>query len=65
MATITLKYDSRNTVARKTIELIRSLGVFTFVEKNGIDESIEDIKKGKINKYDSVEDFFKKIKVDV
>ena len=32
MATIILEYDGRNTVARKMIDLLRSLDVFTITE---------------------------------
>jgi len=46
MATITLNYDARNPIARKTIEYILSLGVFK--RKTGLDEALDDVKKGKI-----------------
>lgn len=59
MATIILKYDARNPLARKTIDFILSLGVFE--KKTGIDEALEDVKKSKIKKYESVDQFFKKI----
>ncbi len=34
MATITLKYDGRNTIARKTIEYVLSLGLFEKEDKD-------------------------------
>lgn len=59
MATITLKYDARNSIARKTINYILSLGVFK-VEKSSnthdfkqalIEKDVikQEIKEGKIN----------------
>jgi len=50
MATITLRYNPRNSVAKSIIELITNIGVFT-IEKpkkiSSIDKSILDIKKGR------------------
>lgn len=60
MATITLKFDANNALAQKTLNYILSLGVFE-VKKTGIQESLEDIKKGKVTTYNSVDDFFKKL----
>ena len=34
MATITLKYDARNSIAKKAIELLLSLGVFSINDKD-------------------------------
>ncbi len=62
MATITLEYDNKNTLAIKTIDFILSLGVFTKKhKKNELDKSLEEVKKGKINTYSSVDDFFNKL----
>ncbi len=36
MATITLKYDERNIIAKKTIDYILSLGVFDREEKTAL-----------------------------
>lgn len=41
MAQITLKYDARNSIAKKTIDYILSLGVFQ-VEKNNTQKDNED-----------------------
>lgn len=46
MATITLKYDARNNIAKKTIDYILSLGVFE--KKTGLDEALEDVKRGNV-----------------
>jgi hypothetical protein len=37
MATITLEYNARNVIARKTIDYVLSLGVFK--TKNGLDQA--------------------------
>ena len=59
MATITLKYDARNNLARKTIDYILSLGVFE--KKTGLDEALEDIKNGRVHSAKSVDDMMNKI----
>ena len=50
MASIMLKYDARNPIAKKTIDYMLSLGIF---EKTGFSspfaESDNDIKKGRIH----------------
>lgn len=48
MATITLKYDARNTVAKKFIDLALSLGVFKVAEnpKSELQSAIEDADNG-------------------
>ena len=46
MATIILEYDARNAIAKKTINFIMSLGIFT--EKTSFEKSQEDIKKGRV-----------------
>ena len=61
MAEITLKYDARNSIAKRTIEFILSLGVFKKVEPNAIDLSLKEVREGKITKHKSVDDYFKKI----
>jgi len=49
MATIMLKYDARNTIAKKTIDYILSLGIFEKKEyKNPFAESDDDIKNGRV-----------------
>jgi hypothetical protein len=46
MATITLKYDARNPISKKTIDYILSLGLFEV--KTGVDESLDDLKNNKV-----------------
>ena len=49
MATILLKYDARNAIAKKTIENILSLGIFEKADSlSPFAESDNDIKKGRI-----------------
>jgi len=54
MAEITLKYDARNILAKKTLAYILSLGVFKKVTE--VDESLKEIKQGKVNTYKNVRD---------
>ncbi|RVT73925.1 hypothetical protein EOD40_13485 [Flavobacterium sufflavum] len=61
MATITLSYDARNVIAKKTIAYILSLGVFKKIEKTAIDLSLEDVKKGRVTTYKSTSDLFNKV----
>ena len=67
MATISLKYDTRNSIAQKTIDYILSLGVFEKTEtskrKSGIEEAMEDIELGRVYKAKDVEDLFKKLEM--
>lgn len=56
MAEITLKFDARNPIAKKTIEFVLSLGVFKKV--SGVEQALDEEKNGKLNHYkDSVELF--------
>ncbi len=50
MATITLEYDARNSFAKKTIDYILSLGIFSTGEKHktSFEKSQEDIKCGRV-----------------
>jgi len=66
MAQITLIYNAKNPLAKKTLDYILSLGIFKKAEpKNAIDISLEEAEKGKINAYKSVDELFKKITADV
>lgn len=50
MATITLKYDARNTMAKKIIDFIKSTGVFSISESDVNKETfkaIEEANRGK------------------
>lgn len=59
MAEITLKFDSKNTLAKKTLDYILSLGVFTKV--SGVEQALNDEKSGKINRYTDSSDLFQKV----
>ena len=48
MATVTLKYNARNSMAQKTIDYILSLGVFEKAEFSPFAESDDDIKNGRV-----------------
>jgi len=51
MATITLKYDARNPLIKKTLEYILSIG-FSEIRphKSGLQEAFEDIEKGRVTR---------------
>ncbi len=67
MATITLKYDARNSVLKSIIDLAIKAGAVavdhtaTKSKPCGLDEALEDVKQGRIHKADNVEDMMKKI----
>jgi hypothetical protein len=51
MATITLRYDARNLLIRKTLDYILSIG-FSEVKprKTGLQEAIEDVEHGRVTR---------------
>jgi hypothetical protein len=59
MAEITLQFDAKNPLAKKTFDYILSLGVFKKV--SGLDQALEDEKKGLVKKYKNSDDLFKKV----
>lgn len=66
MATVILEYDARNKVFEKLIEAFVALGakkktVPTKKKKCSFDESLEDIKVGRVTTYKSSNDLFKKL----
>ena len=49
MATIVLDYDVHNVQAKKALDFIPSLGLFTEKKKKtGIEKAFEDIEKGRV-----------------
>jgi len=50
MATIVLNYDEHNPTAKKTVNYLKSLGVFKTQKRKmtSIDEAMEDIEKGRV-----------------
>ena len=61
MATITLSYNARNIIAKKTVAYILSLGVFKTINKKAIDISLEDVKKGRVTTHKSVSHYFENL----
>lgn len=66
MATITLKYDAHNSIARKALDLLLSLSLSLkiFVVDEHTDElkkSIEDVEAGKTYKAKDAKDLMRKI----
>ena len=51
MATITLRYDARNHLVKKTLDYILSIG-FSEVHphRTGLQEAFEDIEKGRVTR---------------
>ena len=64
MARITLKYDAKNTLAKKTIDYILSLGVFS-VESSRYnketEKAIEEARLGKTIKAKNSKELFEKL----
>ena len=60
MRTVTLEYDGRNAIAKKTLDYILSLGVFKLKEDHYPNaetiEAINELKSGKCKSYDSYEE---------
>ena len=49
--TITLSYDTSNSIAQKTLEYILSLGVFQAKrKKTSFERAMEDIEKGRVHR---------------
>lgn len=65
MATkIILEFDGRNSAARSIINMLKTVGLFKVEEtqaQSGIDESLNDIKEGRIYKAKNVKDLMSKI----
>jgi len=67
MATISLTYNERNTIAQRTIEFILSLGVFSKVENNSAAKrrtlkAVSDVRAGKgVTRCASFEDYLKAV----
>ena len=58
MATITLKYDARNPKAKEAIAKVLDTGLFE--KKTGIDEALEDVRKGRIYSAKNAKDLISK-----
>ncbi len=63
MAIITLEYDSKNMIAKKTIDYILSLGVFKRKDNKkltGVELAIQEIEEGKTVKCKDFDDYKRK-----
>jgi len=70
MATVTLNYNARNALALSILDVIKRTDAFTVVKEGGktksaLSVSLRQAKSGKVNTYQSVDDFFNKIADDV
>ncbi|GHT60065.1 hypothetical protein AGMMS50239_08200 [Bacteroidia bacterium] len=69
MAIITLEYNTRNEIAKKTIEYILSLGMFRVkaatntvtTKKTALDKAIEELETGKTVLCENFDDYLKKV----
>ena len=65
MATITLEYDGRNSTINKLSDVLIGLGAKVSTQpktkKCGLDESLEDIKAGRVYHAKDVDDMFKQL----
>lgn len=59
MAEITLKFDARNPIAKKTIDYVLSLGVFKKI--SGVEQALAEEKKNKLNRYKNSNELFAKV----
>jgi len=51
MATITLEYNARNPLVKKTLDYILSIGFFEVKRsKTGLQEAFEDIENGRVSR---------------
>jgi len=50
MTTVVFSYDERNPIAKKTLDYLKSLGVFKTQKRKmtSIEEAMEDIEKGRV-----------------
>jgi hypothetical protein len=62
MAEITLKFDAKNPIAKKTLDYVLSLGVFKKI--SGVDQSLQEEKKEKPIHYKNSEELFKPMTVN-
>lgn len=64
MAAILLQYDARNGIAKKTIDYILSLGVFSAKvvspKRNALDEALDDIKHNRVFEAQNAHDLIRK-----
>lgn len=68
MTTITIEYDGRNAVIKKAIELLIAAGAKVKeprISKTGIEESLADIKNGRVREIKDVNAYFKNLGVNV
>jgi hypothetical protein len=64
MATVTISYDARNTIAKKMVEALIATKIVKLARpvrrkrKNAIDASLQEAKEGKVTFHKSVKDIF-------
>ncbi len=66
MASYTIKIDERTAEGKRILDYLKSSNNVTItkigkIKKTGIEVALEDIEKGRVTTYDSVDDFFEKV----
>jgi len=67
MNTITLHYDAKDTIAKKALDFLLTLGVFKTDESpcesvTELDLAIKDVESGKVNTYKNSDELFQKLR---
>ena len=59
MATITLDYDARNTLAKKIVDFVLSTGIFEEKKKKtSLERAFEDVEKGRVQKITNLDNLY-------
>ena len=67
MTTITIQYNTGDSVAKKALDLFLSLGIFKLVDvqdqtATALDLAIQDVEEGRVNTYKNSEELFEKLR---
>ena len=70
MATYKINIDEKNASGKHFLALMKSLPFISFLEKekkkmSGLDEALEDIKKGRVKEIKDIDKFFKQMRSEV
>mgnify|MGYP003327645301 CR=1 FL=1 len=69
MASYAIQINEKTNAGQCLLQYLQSLGVVIErlkpVRKTGIDKALEDVKAGRVNTYESVDDMFEKLGINV
>ena len=69
MASYAIQINERTNAGQSLLHYLESLGVVLEqlkpVRKSGLDKALDDVKAGRVNTYDSVDDMFEKLGIRV